>query len=166
MFSFHSAILADYIRRLGQENIVVPFQVFGALNVNAANFDAELKKAERKRAAGVSGFLTQPVMSERAFGNLARAHAEMPDMRILGGVIPVVSERNALFMNNEVAGIEVPEEIAARYHGLGREDAEALAVELSVGFARRMEPYTAGWYFMTPFQRVALIERILTALRG
>ncbi len=166
VFSFHSAILADYIRRLGQENIVVPFQVFGALNVNAANFDAELKKAERKRAAGVSGFLTQPVMSERAFGNLARAHAEMPDMRILGGVIPVVSERNALFMNNEVAGIEVPEEIAARYHGLGREDAEALAVELSVGFARRMEPYTAGWYFMTPFQRVALIERILTALRG
>ena len=122
--------------------------------------------AREKEECGVSGFLTQPVMSERAFGNLARAHAEMPDMRILGGVIPVVSERNALFMNNEVAGIEVPEEIAARYHGLGREDAEALAVELSVGFARRMEPYTAGWYFMTPFQRVALIERILTALRG
>lgn len=166
VFSFHSAILAGYIRQLGEENAVVPFRVFGALNVNAANFDAELKKARRKREAGVCGFLTQPVMSARAFENLERAHQEMPDMKLLGGVIPVVSERNALFMNNEVAGIEVPEEIVRRYRGLGRDEAEALAVELSTGFARRMEPFTAGWYFMTPFQRVGLIERILRALRG
>lgn len=166
VFSFHSAILADYIRELGSENAVVPFRVFGALNVNAANFDAELKKALRKRDAGVCGFLTQPVMSGQAFENLQRAHEEMPEMKLLGGVIPVVSERNALFMNNEVSGIEVPADIVRRYHGLGREAAEALAVELSVGFARRMEPFTAGWYFMTPFQRVGLIERILHALRG
>ncbi len=165
VFSFHSAILAGYIRSLGEENVVAPFQVFGALNVNAANFDAELKKARRKREAGVRGFLTQPVMSERAFENLAQAHQEMPDMKLLGGVIPVVSERNALFMNNEVAGIEVPEEIVRQYHGLERDAAEDLAVELSVGFARRMEPLTAGWYFMTPFQRVSLIERILQALQ-
>lgn len=166
VFSFHSAILADYIRRLGEENIVAPFQVFGALNVNAANFDAELKKAQRKCEAGVAGFLTQPVMSDRAFENLARTHEALPEMKLLGGVIPVVSERNALFMNNEVAGIEVPEALVERYHGLSREEAEDLAVELSVGFAKRMEPYTAGWYFMTPFQRVGLIERILAALRG
>ncbi len=164
VFSFHSAILADYIRRLGEENIVAPFQVFGALSVNAANFDAELRKAQRKREAGVCGFLTQPVMSDRAFENLAQAHEAMPDMKILGGVIPVVSERNALFMNNEVAGIEVPDEIVTRYHGLDREQSEALAVELSAAFAKRMLPYTAGWYFMTPFQRVSLIERILAAL--
>lgn len=166
VFSFHSAILAAYIRGLGEENAVVPFQVFGALNVNAANFDAELKKAQRKREAGVRGFLTQPVMSGRAFENLARAHDSMPDMKLLGGVIPVVSEKNALFMNNEVAGIEVPEEIVRQYHGLGRDAAEELAVDLSAGFARRMEPITAGWYFMTPFQRVGLIERVLRALRG
>ncbi len=166
VFSFHSAILTGYIRGLGEENIVAPFQVFAALNVNAANFDAEMKKAQRKRAAGAAGFLTQPVMSERAFANLERAHRELPDMKILGGVIPIVSERNALFMNNEVAGIEIPEPVVRQYRGLGRERAEALAVELSIGFARRMEPYTAGWYFMTPFQRVSLIERILAGLRG
>lgn len=165
VFSFHSAILAGYIRRLGEENAVAPFRVFGALNVNAANFDAELKKAQRKREAGVCGFLTQPVMSERAFENLERTHQALPDMKLLGGVIPVVSERNALFMNNEVAGIEVPEEIVRRYHGLERDEAEELAVELSTGFARRMVPFTAGWYIMTPFQRVGLIERILQALR-
>lgn len=165
VFSFHSVILADYIRSLGEQNTVAPFRVFGALNVNAANFDAELKKALRKRDAGVTGFLTQPVMTERAFENLARAHRKMPDMAILGGVIPVISERNALFMNNEVAGIEVPQDVVQRYHGLDRDAAEALAVELSVGYAKRMEPCTAGWYFMTPFQRVGLIERILAALR-
>lgn len=166
VFSFHSAMLADYIHTLGENGTVVPFRVFGALNVNAANFDAELRKAVRKCEAGMSGFLTQPVMTERAFENLARAHEALPDAAILGGIIPIVSERNALFMNNEIGGIEVPEEIIRRYHGLDRDAAEELGAALSIGFARRMEPYTAGWYFMTPFQRVGLIERILHGLRA
>ena len=53
-----------------------------------------------------------------------------------------------------------------RYEGLDREAAEDLAVDLSVQLAQRMEPYTAGWYFITPFQRVGLITRILRELRG
>ena len=84
----------------------------------------------------------------------------------MGGVIPIVSYRNALYMNNEVAGIEISHGVIKRYEGLDREAAEDLAVDLSVQLAQRMEPYTAGWYFITPFQRVGLITRILRELRG
>ncbi len=160
VFSFNSVVLADYIRQLSEEGLAAPFRVYGALNVNARNFDAELKKAVRKQKAGVYAFLTQPVITDQAFENLKLAH-ETLDAKILGGVIPIVSHRNALFMSQEMAGIDIPEDIIAQYENLNREQAEELAVKLSTELAQRMEPYTDGWYLITPFQRVSLIERIL-----
>ena len=76
-----------------------------------------------------------------------------------------LSVRNALFMSQEMAGIDIPEEIVEQYRDLDRDAAEDLAVELSVQLARRMESVTEGWYLITPFQRVSLMERILNALR-
>lgn len=163
VFSFNSVVLADYIRRLSEAGMSAPFTVYGALNVNARNFDAELKKAQRKQEAGVAAFLTQPVFTEAAFANLERAHKTL-DAAILGGVIPIVSHRNALFMSQEMAGIDIPADIVDRYEGLDRDAAEALAVELSTALAQRMKPMTDGWYLMTPFQRVHLIEQILKCL--
>ena len=165
VFSFNSAMLAAYIRDLGEQGMVAPFTIFGALNVNAHNFDAELKKAVRKVESGVSAFLTQPLFTDEAFENLRRAH-QVLDVPILGGVIPIVSHRNALFMHHEVAGITLTQEVIDRYEGLDRAEAEELAVELSVGLARRMEPYTAGWYFITPFGRVGLMGRIIDKLKS
>lgn len=149
--------------QLSEAGVVAPFTVYGALNVNARNFGAELQKALRKQDAGVAAFLTQPVFTEQAFDNLAQAH-ETLDAAVLGGVIPIVSHRNALFMSQEMAGIDIPEELVAQYEGLDRDAAEELAVELSTLLAQRMKPVTDGWYLMTPFQRVNLIERILKCL--
>ena len=67
-------------------------------------------------------------------------------------------------LNNEIAGIRVSPEIIARYEGKDRAEAEDLAVALSVETAQKIAPYTDGLYFMTPFKRVALMERILKAL--
>lgn len=164
VFSFNSAMLAAYIRDLCEQGMVAPFTVYGALNVNARNFDAELKKAVRKVESGVAAFLTQPLFTDRSFENLRLAHETLP-VPILGGVIPIVSHRNALFMHHEVAGIELTQEVIDRYEGLDRAAAEELAVELSVELARRMEPDTAGWYLITPFGRVGLIARIMEQLK-
>lgn len=163
VFSFHSVVLADYIRRLSEEGMAAPFHVYGALNVNARNFDAELKKALRKQEAGICAFFTQPVITDQAFENLRRAH-ETLDAAILGGIIPIVSHRNAVFMSQEMAGIDIPESVIGRYEGLTREQAEDLAVTLSTEWAQRMQPWTRGLYLITPFQRVGLIERILKNL--
>ncbi len=163
VFSFHSTVLAGYIRSLGEQGITAPFRVYGALNVNAPNFAVELQKAKRKEEQGVVGFLTQPLFTTRAFENLMQAHEELKG-DLLGGVIPVVSHRNALFMSNEIAGIEISQSVIDRYEGLSREEAEELAIELSVQLAKKMVPYTSGWDFITPFQRVSLITRILQKL--
>ncbi len=160
VFSFNSAVLASYIRTLGEAGTVSSFRIYGALNVNAVNFSAELRKARRKEAGGVTGFLTQPIFTEQAYENLKLAH-EMLESPILGGIYPLVSQRNAMYMNSEVSGVEISQEIIDRYGGLNREEAEELAVEISVESAKRMLPYTAGWYLMTPFKRIALMERVI-----
>ena len=164
VFNFNSRKLTAYVSGLTDHGLSTPFQIFGALNLNAPNFAKQLELAREKEAAGAAGFLTQPVHSPRALENLARAREALSGY-ILGGVFPIVSHRNALFLNNEVAGVSVPEEIVARYEGLDREAAEALALELSVKTARDMAPCTDGWYLMTPFRRVGLVAQIMARLR-
>ncbi|MCI8698039.1 MAG: bifunctional homocysteine S-methyltransferase/methylenetetrahydrofolate reductase [Oscillospiraceae bacterium] len=164
VFNFNSRKLIRYVSGLTGQGLSAPFQIFAALNVNAPNFAKQLELAREKEEAGAAGFLTQPVHSPRALDNLALAR-EALNGYILGGVFPIVSHRNALFLNNEVAGVSVPEEIVARYEGLDREAAEALALELSVKTARDMAPCTDGWYLMTPFRRVGLVAQIMARLR-
>ena len=60
--------------------------------------------------------------------------------------------------------MRIAPEIAARYEGKSREEAEELAAEISVRIAGEIAPYTDGLYLMTPFRRVALMARILERL--
>ncbi len=164
VFNFNSRKLAAYITELNQ-HLARPFRIFAALNLNAVNFRVQLELAKEKEACGVSGFLTQPVLSAEALENLKLARHELKG-KILGGVFPIVSYRNACFLNNEIAGMRVAPEIAERYRGLEREEAEKLAAEISIHIAKEIEPYTDGWYLMTPFRRVGLIREIVKGLRG
>lgn len=164
VYNFNSRMLAGYIKSLNETAFPAPFHVFGALNLNAVNFRVQLGLAKEKQEQGVCGFLTQPVLTENALENLKLAR-ETLDGKILGGIIPVVSERNALFMNSEVAGITVDQEIIRRYRGLDRAQGEELAVKISRTVAREMEPYVDGYYLMTPFGRTGLMVRIMEAIR-
>lgn len=169
VFQFNSRKMASFINGLGRTELPVPFHVFGALNLNARNFRVELDRAREKVERGMIGFLTQPVLSEEALENLKLARAELSGAHsayILGGVIPVVSERNARFMDAEISGISVAPEIIERYRGLNKSEAEDLGVELSVKIARDIAPYTDGWYLITPFGRVSMMKRIIKGIRG
>lgn len=163
VFNFNSRKLARYVSDLNQRTLSTPFHIFGALNVNARNFEHQLKMAQEKEACGMSGFLTQPVLSAQGLENLKLARATLKG-KILGGIYPIVSHRNACFLNNEIAGMSVSGEIIDLYEGKSKEEAEALAVKISVEIARQVEPYTDGWYLMTPFKRVSLMEKIMAQL--
>ncbi|MBQ6622941.1 MAG: bifunctional homocysteine S-methyltransferase/methylenetetrahydrofolate reductase [Mogibacterium sp.] len=164
VYQFNSRKMASFISGLGKKGLIAPFSIFGALNVNAGNFDVQLRLAKEKEAAGMIGFLTQPVLSDQAEENLRRAREELRSY-LLGGLMPVVSERNALFMNSEVNGITVDQSIIDRYRGLDRGPAEDLAVKLTVERAERIAPLVDGFYVITPFRRVELMLRILRELR-
>ena len=166
VYQFNSRKLARYIHSLAGPGEALPgMTVFGALNLNARNFDVELRRAQEKQASGMAGFLTQPVLSKAAVDNLKAARAALPDAKILAGILPVVSQRNALYMENEINGIHVDEAIIRRYEGADRAQGEALGLEISLEMARAAAPYADGFYLMTPFNRVALMERLIAALK-
>ncbi|MBP5163598.1 MAG: bifunctional homocysteine S-methyltransferase/methylenetetrahydrofolate reductase [Spirochaetales bacterium] len=164
VYQFNSRKLAAFVSELGRQTLPGGFHIFGALNVNARNFDVQLKLAKEKVNKGMVGFLTQPVLTDTAVQNLKRAKEEL-DAYILGGLIPIISERNARFMDSEVNGISVSPEIIKQYVGKDRAQSEDLAVEITVRIAREIEPYIDGYYIVTPFNRTSLIERILKELR-
>lgn len=163
VFNFNSRKLARYVTSLNSTVLTSPFRVFGALDLNAKNFDIELRRAQEKEENGVVGFLTQPVLSAEALENLKRARETLQG-KLLGGIFPVVSHRNACFMNNEISGMRVCDEIIDLYAGKDRDEAEALAVTISTRIAQEITPYTDGLYIMTPFRRVELIKKIIEAL--
>ena len=168
VYQFNSRKLAQYIVSLAGEGreMPSPMTVFGALNLNARNFEVELRRAGEKLENGMSGFLTQPVLSEQAVENLRRTRETLGERaKILVGIMPVVSQRNAIFMENEVNGIHVAEDIIEAFAGLDREQGEALGLEISLKMAREALPYADGFYLMTPFNRVALMERLIVRLK-
>lgn len=165
VYQFNSRKMTHFIRGLEKKGEIHSFHVFGALNINAINFDAELGRAEKKIDKGMQGLLTQPVLSRRGLENLRRAKTSL-NCYILGGIMPVISERNARFMNSEVNGIDVEEALIQRYVGLNREEAENLALEVSVKIAKEIADSADGFYVITPFNRVSLVGRIVEAIRN
>ena len=168
VYQFNSRKLAQYIVSLAGEGreMPSPITVFGALNLNARNFEVELRRAAEKLENGMSGFLTQPLLSAQAVENLKKTRETLGERaKILAGILPVVSQRNAIFMENEVNGIHVDEAIIQKFEGLDRAAGEELGLEVSVQAAKAAAPYADGFYLMTPFNRVALMERLIARLR-
>ena len=168
VYQFNSRKLAQYIVSLAGEGREMPgpMTVFGALNLNARNFDVELRRAKEKLENGMSGFLTQPVLSAQAVENLKKSRETLgADAKILVGIMPVVSQRNAIFMENEINGIHVEDWIIEKFAGLDRAQGEELGLAISLEMAKAALPYADGLYLMTPFNRVALMERLIGRLK-
>ena len=166
VYQFNSRVLAKFIRGLGESGEAEPFFVCGGLNINAVRFDSELDRAKEKMDCGVSAFLTQPVLSEQAALHLERARDELRGAKLIGGLFPVVSEKNARFLQSEVHGITVDEAVVRAYAGLDRAQGENMAVRLCMEAASRISPFVDGYYMMTPFQRVELVCRVIRVTRN
>ena len=164
VFNFNSRELIRYVEGMNREMLPSPFHIFAALNVNAKNFPLQLELARKKEENGAVGFFTQPVLTDEAVENLHQAREALKG-KIVGGILPIVSHRNALYVNSEVAGITVDEKTIALYEGADRARGEELALEISVEIARRMASFVDGYYLITPFSRTGLIVRIMDRIR-
>ena len=164
VFDFNSIRFMEYVKELNQEIFLQDaFSYGGALNQNQANEDQVMKRMQKKIDAGLSWFMTQPIYSDEEVEKLGRMKQEL-NTKILCGIMPLVSYRNAMFIKNEMPGIQVPDEIVAQYRpDMSRAEAEDVAVRISLSIMEKLEEVADGFYFMTPFNRVSLITRIIHA---
>ena len=160
VFQFNSTKFAALVSDMNEKVFTNKMNIGAALNINANKFDLEIKRAQAKEKAGVNVFYTQPVISKTAVENLKIARKELKSY-IMGGVMPIVSYKNALFMNSEASGIRLDDEIIERYKGLEREAASRLAVEITSDFMRQIADDVDGYYIITPFSRVEIVGELI-----
>lgn len=165
VFQFNSTKFATLVSDMNEKVFTNKMNIGGALNLNANKFDLEIKRAQAKEKAGVNVFYTQPVISKTAVENLKIARKELKSY-IMGGVMPIVSYKNALFMNSEASGIRLDDEIIEQYKGLEREAASRLAVEITSDFMRQIEDYVDGYYIITPFSRVDIVGKLIQLFKS
>ena len=166
VFDFNSIKLMEYVANMNQEVFATePFCYGGALNYAGVNIEAIEGRMRKKIDAGCQYFLTQPVYSTEDIERV-RELKMRTGARIILGIMPLVSYKNALFMKNEMPGIQVPDEILTQYQpDMTREDAEKVAESVSVEIGRKAIDFADGFYLMTPFNRVDLVNRIINRLR-
>lgn len=166
VFDYNSIKFMGLIQAMNEETFAADRVVYGgALNYHGVNVEAIARRMMQKMQQGCSFFLTQPIYSEEDIRQIQQLR-EMTGAKILGGIMPLVSRKNALFIANEMPGMRVPKEVVDAYEEeMTREQAEDVAVRISVEIAEKMEDVTDGYYFMTPFNRVSLICRIVDEIR-
>ncbi|QNU67743.1 bifunctional homocysteine S-methyltransferase/methylenetetrahydrofolate reductase [Ruminiclostridium herbifermentans] len=166
VFSINSSKLAGYISSLNS-NVFYgeEFKIGGALNINAANFEAELKRAFTKIQNGIGYFLTQAVYTDTGINNLIKA-AKTLNVPIFAGIMPLVGYKNAQFINNEVPGIEIEQEIIEMFKDKSREESERIGINLSLNSINKLYNYVAGFYLMTPLRRTHVICELIKEIRN
>lgn len=166
VFDVNSIRLMEYIKNMNAQLFFdAPMYYGGALNYDGVNVDAIVHRMEQKIEEGCSYFLTQPIFSQADVERIRLLKSRV-NTKIICGIMPLVSYKNALFMHNEMPGIHVSDEVLSRYRpDMTREEAEKVAVEVSLSIARQLYDFADGFYLMTPFQRVGLVNRIITEIR-
>ncbi len=165
VFNFNSLTLMNFVGEMNRELFHDdPLFIGGALNVNSGNQGAETLKMERKIRNGAQFFLTQPIFTEEAIAYLAELKKRYPT-RILGGILPLVSYRNAQFLNNEIPGITIPPSYLTRFReDMSRTEAEEVGIAIACELMALLRQHVDGFYLMTPFNRVSLIITILKVI--
>ena len=139
----------------------LPLHIGVGANPGASDFDAEMRKLERKVEAGAEYCLTQPVY-DPAF--LERFLEAIQPFRIpvLVGILPLVSSRNAEFLHNEVPGMSVPESVRERLRNASsKEKAQEVGVDIARDALRAARDLVEGAYLMPPFNRFELAARVI-----
>jgi homocysteine S-methyltransferase len=136
-----------------------------AFNPNVADMSGQIRRMEKKVAAGARFIETQPVYSAEVMLEMLERLAPL-DIPVLVGLMPLVSERNAEFLHNEVPGISLPDEVRQRMRGTsgpaGVEAGMVIAREL-VDAGRQV---AGGFTLMPPFGKVELALELLRYIRN
>ena len=162
VFNFDSVGLMQIAKDMNEETFTdMPIAYGGAINQGRRNIDVEIKRIKKKMDTGASFFLTQPVFSKED-ADRVRYIKEMTGARILCGIMPLISRKNALFMKNEIAGVTVADAIIERYpeHG-SKTEGEAVGVAVSREMIEYTYDFADGYYFSFPFNKVHLLKEIM-----
>jgi len=110
-----------------------------------AAFELQLIKMEKKIAAGAKFFQTQAVYDIGAFTSFMK-RAEGFNIPVLAGIIPLKSAGMARFMNKNVAGVFVPEELIDKM--AKTENKARTGIEIAANLIKELKGMCQGVHIM------------------
>jgi methionine synthase I (cobalamin-dependent)/5,10-methylenetetrahydrofolate reductase len=142
------------------------FTIGVGVNPGHLDLDYELKRLDWKVKAGAEYAITQPVFDARQLEAFLRRieHMKLP---IVTGIWPLLSYRNAQFMNNEVPGVSVPDDVMERMR-IASDKGKEFGLREGVTIARetleRVRDSVAGVQVSAPLGRVDLALQVFEGL--
>ncbi len=142
------------------------FTIGVGVNPGHLDLDYELRRLDWKVKAGAEYAITQPVFDARQLESFLRRieHMKLP---VVSGIWPLLSYRNAQFMNNEVPGVSVPDEVMERMR-IASEKGKEFGLREGVAIARetleRVRGAVAGVQVSAPMGRVDLALQVFDGL--
>ena len=138
------------------------------VNPGAVDLDEEIEHWYWKVDAGAEFGVTQPVFDvEQLVAFLERIERENTRIPIVAGIWPLVSLRNAEFLNSEVPGIDVPEssmERMRRAQEKGKEHARAEGCAIAREMLAEVRGLVEGVQVSAPFGKVPYALDVFAAL--
>jgi homocysteine S-methyltransferase len=150
---------------IGGNPIDPPTGLFLGVGANpcAVDLEREIDRYFRKIDAGAEFAITQPVFDPEAlFRFLDRVEGYRRTIPVLAGVWPLLSFKNAEFMNNEVPGVVVPRPVLDRMERCRtREDGRKAGIEIARAIVGRISDRVAGFQVSAPLGHVETALAVL-----
>lgn len=167
VFNLNSFKLIELISQMNddvfeEENVAIG----GALNFNIKNKDNEVLRMDKKIEKGAFFFLTQPIFDDEVIEYVIDLKRKRKDVKILAGIMPLVSYRNAMFLNNEVPGICIPDKFINMFSkNMDKEEGYKVGIEIASTVSNKLKPYVDGLYFITPFNKVEIVRKVIENIK-
>lgn len=166
VFNLNSFKLIELINNMNEEVFKNnEFAIGGALNLNVKNSNIEYNRMLKKMEKGAKFFLTQPIYDDNAIEFL-KYIKQNTDVKILGGILPIVTYRNAQFLNNELPGVTIPEKYLNMFReDMDKQEAEEIGIKIAVEIGKKLKEVSDGLYFIIPFNRIDMILKIVKQIK-
>lgn len=166
VFNLNSFKLIELINNMNEEVFKNnEFAIGGALNLNVKNSNIEYNRMLKKMEKGAKFFLTQPIYDDNAIEFL-KYIKQNTDVKILGGILPIVTYRNAQFLNNELPGVTIPDKYLNMFReDMDKQEAEEIGIKIAVEIGKKLKEVSDGLYFIIPFNRIDMILKIVKQIK-
>ena len=131
-------------------------------NPCAVNLKKEIKHFYNKIDAGAEYVMTQPVFDADTLLRFIDITSKYKQIPVVAGIWPLVSLKNALFLKNEVPGVEIPDRIIERMEKANtKEDALKIGIEIAHEIKQKIDSSVQGYQISAPFGKVDLAINII-----
>ena len=136
------------------------------VNPGAINLEDEIRRLDWKVDAGAELIITQPVFDLTIFERflIRIQHINLP---LIAGIWPLTSYRNAQFMNNEIPGCNVPDNIMNRLDKVqdSKDASRAEGIEIARETISEIKNSVNGFQISAPFGKVQSVIDVLAGFK-